>query len=320
MKTTTAYQPLVQRLFTGELDLIGDVHGGFAALQVLLRKLGYNSDGEHPSGRRLVFLGDLIDRCEDSPAVFELVSNLCAHELAQCVLGNHELNILIKEERQGAEWFWGGTRILKNHGGCLPYAPSTANQQQSFIKFVSALPVALERDDLRVVHACWHNESINALRGKSHGGLVHDQINQQLLPLKKNAQTIVERCLIDQNDIPIKVVTSGLEKMAKSTFFAGGRPRKTERIPWWETYRDHQAVVFGHYWHSKSPLQRLSKIPSPFPLHHRANTPLGPRHNAWCIDFSNGHRNEEKIRRPWQPQTVAALAALRWPEQEVLSI
>jgi hypothetical protein len=94
----------------------------------------------------------------------------------------------------------------------------------------------------------------------------------------------------------------------------------TERTPWWEKYRDRQAVVFGHYWHSQSPLERLSKIPSPFPFHHRADTPLGPRNNTWCIDFSNGHRNEELLRRPWSKTTIAALAALRWPEREIVVV
>ena len=40
------------------LDIVGDVHGEFAAFQSLLHRLGYRDDGFHPRGRRLVFVGD----------------------------------------------------------------------------------------------------------------------------------------------------------------------------------------------------------------------------------------------------------------------
>ena len=35
----------------------------------------------------------------------------------------------------------------------------------SFLPFLHSLPGALERADLRVVHACWHEPSIGVLRG-----------------------------------------------------------------------------------------------------------------------------------------------------------
>jgi trehalose 6-phosphate phosphatase len=45
-------------LFSGPLDVIGDVHGEFEALTALLGHLGYAADGGHPDGRRPVFVGD----------------------------------------------------------------------------------------------------------------------------------------------------------------------------------------------------------------------------------------------------------------------
>ncbi len=53
---------LVQPLLAGPLDIVGDVHGEIDALHNLLNHLGYRESGVHPEGRRLVFLGDLIDR------------------------------------------------------------------------------------------------------------------------------------------------------------------------------------------------------------------------------------------------------------------
>ena len=51
----------------GPFDLIGDVHGCSTELMELLNTLGYAANPEtgtlfHPEGRRVIFLGDLVDR------------------------------------------------------------------------------------------------------------------------------------------------------------------------------------------------------------------------------------------------------------------
>ena len=60
---------LVQNLFAGSIDVVGDVHGEIEALRTLLTRLRYGPDGSHSDGRRLVFVGDLTDRGPDSPAL-----------------------------------------------------------------------------------------------------------------------------------------------------------------------------------------------------------------------------------------------------------
>ena len=57
----------------GPVDIVGDVHGELGALDALLDRLGYVR-GRHPEGRRLVFVGDLIDRGPDSAGVLERVN------------------------------------------------------------------------------------------------------------------------------------------------------------------------------------------------------------------------------------------------------
>ncbi|MGW3338826.1 polynucleotide kinase-phosphatase [Streptomyces sp. NPDC001009] len=74
---------------TGPFDIIGDIHGCSAELESLLVKLGY-SDGVHPEGRTAVFVGDLVDRGPDSPAVLRRVMGMVAAGTALCVPGNHE--------------------------------------------------------------------------------------------------------------------------------------------------------------------------------------------------------------------------------------
>lgn len=57
---------------------IGDIHGKFGLLQDLLKK--WNS-----SSQQLVFIGDLIDRGEDSKACLELVCRLVRSTVVSCM-------------------------------------------------------------------------------------------------------------------------------------------------------------------------------------------------------------------------------------------
>ncbi|MGI5429216.1 polynucleotide kinase-phosphatase [Streptomyces sp. CA-179760] len=74
---------------TGPFDIVGDIHGCAAELEALLAKLGY-TDGVHPEGRTAVFVGDLVDRGPDSPAVLRRVMAMVKSGNALCVPGNHE--------------------------------------------------------------------------------------------------------------------------------------------------------------------------------------------------------------------------------------
>lgn len=66
--------------------VIGDVHGKAGMLDQLLESW----DGQS----QLVFLGDLIDRGENSRAVLEKVHDLVDHAGAICLSGNHEYMFL----------------------------------------------------------------------------------------------------------------------------------------------------------------------------------------------------------------------------------
>ena len=81
---------------TGPLDIIGDVHGCRSELETLLAELGYAHDGgtwRHPAGRKLVFVGDLVDRGPDPVGVLRLVMAATAAGTAYCVVGNHDAKL-----------------------------------------------------------------------------------------------------------------------------------------------------------------------------------------------------------------------------------
>jgi protein phosphatase len=83
----------------GPFDIIGDVHGCHDELLALLTALGYEvtaggTAASHPDGRRVFFVGDLVDRGPASPAVLRLAMNMVAAGDALCVPGNHEAKLL----------------------------------------------------------------------------------------------------------------------------------------------------------------------------------------------------------------------------------
>jgi protein phosphatase len=83
----------------GPFDIIGDVHGCFDELTELLALLGYTNNGSagawsHPEKRKLVFLGDLVDRGPKIPEVMRLVMDRVQAGAALCVPGNHDVKLM----------------------------------------------------------------------------------------------------------------------------------------------------------------------------------------------------------------------------------
>jgi hypothetical protein len=77
-------------------DLIGDIHGHADELVQLLEALGYRKHGRtyvHPE-RKVIFLGDFIDRGPKIREVLEIVRPMVEQGNALAVMGNHELNAL----------------------------------------------------------------------------------------------------------------------------------------------------------------------------------------------------------------------------------
>jgi len=90
---------------TGPFDIIGDIHGCYTELEELLIKLGYKintvSPNEtnygfeliSPENRKVIFVGDLVDRGPDSPKVLKLVMSMVNSGIAYCVQGNHDFKL-----------------------------------------------------------------------------------------------------------------------------------------------------------------------------------------------------------------------------------
>jgi len=150
----------------GPFDLIGDVHGCFDELVTLLQQLGYVVDGfgvTPPTGRKAVFLGDLVDRGPGVTKVLRLVMNMVARGAALCVPGNHESKLLRALQ---------GRKVQMTHG--LPESlAQLALEPADFVveatRFLDALTshYVLDRGRLVVAHAGLKEE----LQGRSSGAV-----------------------------------------------------------------------------------------------------------------------------------------------------
>lgn len=88
----------------GPFDIVGDIHGCFDEVKALLENLGYAIELQlrdakpryvvtAPEGRKVFFVGDLVDRGPKSPEVLRLVMDMVEEGTALCVPGNHEIKL-----------------------------------------------------------------------------------------------------------------------------------------------------------------------------------------------------------------------------------
>ncbi len=338
---------LIGSLLDGPLDIIGDIHGELEALQDLLRVLEYRDNGEHPQGRRLVFIGDLCDRGRDSPGVIACVQRLVERGLAQCLLGNHELNLLRGSPKEGNGWFFTPDHD-RDEGKFLASQPAGPASRDGVLRFIAGLPLVLEREDLRLVHAAWDAAAISLLRDcragtavlynayadRAHAvaresglaGQADRELRQHGSRLKDPAATLpllegIGRLeALNQMANPVRIVTSGPEALAQQPFFASGKWRMLDRVRWWERYTGQTPVMVGHYWRWPTPALRAAFSRGERDLFEgaRYHEWHGVRRNAYCLDFGVGARYRE--RALGQSGTFQTrLGAVRWPEREVVT-
>lgn len=160
-----------------QYDIIGDVHGRWDKLEPLLEKLGYKQrvlGFKHPDGRIPIFLGDLIDPKGDhsngTREVLECVRKMVKHNLAHCILGNHEYNFVAYHTPDGKGGFLRphsekNNRMHAKTHAALEHYPDEL--EEVWLPWMKKLPFFLDLPELRIVHACWHPEHLKLLDGET---------------------------------------------------------------------------------------------------------------------------------------------------------
>jgi hypothetical protein len=335
-------------LFEGPLDIVGDVHGEYEVLERLLNELGYDAEGRSRDGRRLVFLGDLVDRGPDNPAVVDAVMAMVDRGHAQCIMGNHELNILLGRPMPGNGWFIQPNAVEKP--GEFDSVRVDPAKIDDYLQFFASLPLVLENESLRLVHACWHSPSVASLKHENNRGRpVTDLYRQYEIEVRKklheaelahmveqetrfysvaledpewSAEILpahAEAEVIGQMANPIRVLTTGAMNIAEKPYFAMGTWRMAERSRWWDDYEEDIPVIIGHFWRRfDSAAKRISGV------HGRdvfegipSHAWMGKKKNVYCVDYSVGQLHKERTLGAASHQYHGKLAALRYPEWEV---
>lgn len=313
------------------LDIIGDIHGELGALLELAKKLGYDvgrADWPHPEGRRLVFLGDLVDRGAHSLEVAETVRRLHASNRAACLMGNHEYNLVA--HHLGVPDY---ERPKKSNAKTIDEIRRNRAAWAPILDFFRELPLALELPDLRMIHACWHVGSVEAVRRhlaprparpgeREHWAAAYVALRSPFEP--RGLHPDLPTAAAGQDDAPHEILMKGYEEPAAAPFHdTDGTERDRVRATWWleddaPVLRDRPLVV-GHYW-NVPPMD--GTFCPPYPSGHpklrewqRARAPAVPSvgeractAEIICVDYNGVTAESDR----------ACVGALRWPEREVV--
>ncbi len=276
-------------------DLIGDIHGHADALTQLLERLDYRKIRgiyRHPD-RKVIFLGDYIDRGPKIRQVLTIVRGMVEENAALAIMGNHELNALAfhteDPARQGTFLRKRNTTNIRQHAQTI--VQLNDQELESSLNWFRTLPMWLDLDGLRAVHACWDEPAMamiaNAIDG--HGGITTDFL-----------QTVYE----SGNGLlaPVEVVLKGKEAKLPQNMIVkdnDGHPRTKMRTRW---YLSPQGQTYRTYALQSDELScdlaldaAVARKADPYPISAKpvfvghyclTNTlPAVLAHNVACLDF-----------------------------------
>ncbi|CAA6812375.1 MAG: Metallophosphoesterase [uncultured Thiotrichaceae bacterium] len=267
--------------------IIGDVHGMLEPLERLLTKLGftYQQGVYQHNAYKAVFLGDLVDRGKHQRGVLELVRKMVDAGHAYAVMGNHEHNTV------GYYWRHPKTNKYlvphkafrnKMHAAVLNDYPEKGEDTQEIMAWMSRLPVYLELDGFRAVHACWHDVSVDALQPFLNE---QNQFHSEAFIESFDCSTPVYQ--------PLSRLIRGATMKVPGIVDDFGNVHKNVRVQWWrneyqswdelltresdvrqargmplpEGYlddlyyaEDSPPVFFGHYWFNGNPGHLTSNL------------------------------------------------------------
>lgn len=144
-------------------DIIGDIHGHADVLEALLLRLSYTKHGDiyQHDKHKVIFLGDFIDRGPQQREVIQLVKPMIEQGHALSVMGNHEFNAICYATlgQDGKPLRVHNTKNKKQHAAFLA-AYSDVEERMQIINWFKTLPVFIDTDSIRVVHASWNEKAL----------------------------------------------------------------------------------------------------------------------------------------------------------------
>jgi predicted MPP superfamily phosphohydrolase len=270
------------------IDFIGDIHGHASTLELLLKKLGYEPKSgtySHPE-RKVLFIGDYIDRGPQIRETLHLVRNMVENGSAIALMGNHEYNAIgfHTTDENGGHLRKHDIKNIIQHFDTIKQFQNRQNEYDEFIEWFKTLPLFYETEYFRAVHACWDERHINHLYDILPNQQISDKQIADASSENHHLFTIVEETLKGKEmKMPV-----GL-----SFFDKDGTERTEIRTKWWEnpetsTYKqmsilsldqlpdlpidtsllsntnyyseNQKPVFFGHYWLQGAPSLKKNNV------------------------------------------------------------
>lgn len=279
-------------------DIIPDIHGQFCKLNHLLNHLGWtfqnNAWRNSDLSRKIIFLGDFIDRGNNNGDVLRTVRTLVDAGVAYAIMGNHELNAIhfhCIDPETDEPVRKHDCRNKHTHESFLREFPIGSRGARDAVEWFKTLPFWLDLDEFRVVHAHWAETSLEALRAVAKDGV---------LPADLLIDAGRKNSFLNKH---VELLTKGPEiSLPKGVTIrdVAGQVRSEVRLAWWRTRQetwsqavasvpdltalpterfaaeteafrypvDAKPLFFGHYW-----------LSGPVALEAR---------NTLCLDYSAG--------------------------------
>lgn len=324
-------------------DFIGDVHGCAETLKALLENLGYQKHStcyKHKS-RKAIFLGDLIDGGPKQAETVEIVRDMQIHEQALCIMGNHEFNAIAFHTPSRSH----SQTLPANTGTDAPLHQSAQNistpeadahetqylrarsarhrrQHRAFllehennpilwadtIDWFKRLPLWIDAEGFRVIHACWDPISF-----------------QHLQQYPTQGQYLSENLLIDgtQKDHKtfkaVETLLKGKEiELPENIAFLDryNTERHKMRVRWWDDSADtlHKAFLGPEEWSAQIPHDPIdseifrpydqSNKPVFFGHYWRSGTPRPLAPNLACLDYSVAREGGQLVAYRWAGEKI----------------
>ncbi|MFW5823424.1 MAG: metallophosphoesterase [Marinobacter sp.] len=224
-------------------DIIGDIHGCARTLEHLLEQMGYhrrNGIYQHPK-RQAIFIGDIIDRGPRIREALHLVRNMVEQGSARIVMGNHEYNALgyCTRARPGS-----GKTFLREHNPrhdrlireTLEQFDHYPREWNEFLEWFLTMPLFIEEEDFRVVHACWDERLIRQFQQSQGGACIDEDFLHASAAIESFAGQVMDT-LLRGTDLPLPDGTSITGR--------DGYTRKFFRTKFWaENPKTYGDVVF----------------------------------------------------------------------------
>jgi hypothetical protein len=225
----------------GKIDVIGDVHGMLGRLLAILSRLGYVQTAgrwRNRDARRIVFVGDYIDRGPRSRDVMQVVQQLREDGIAVALLGNHDTNAIAyclnrRDRRLDGRGAWrshqdGGSAPAGDERWVRPHDDKNRRQHDATIASfcdpsqyhdaihaILDLPVWIQLPDIRVIHAAWIPSAIKRLdawtarAGIDSLGIAATSMDEAI-DIQRTRRAPSEADWVDLLDIPQHVCASRL--------------------------------------------------------------------------------------------------------------